>query len=242
MRKLLSLTFLLFAIEGHCASTGKILAEEAMDAKLSEGFEARMNVYVVENSGKRTFPMKIALIGAFGRERQRIIARGISPASIHDKFYAAERSPSGKIRAVSWDGTGNAAPFDAGKGIFSSGIVLRDLLSPWFSWANQREEGSSEAGDIRCTLLLSRNGEGESVESCLDHGLSLRTRMFGKERSEIRSIQVKETMKTGSGRIAARKLSVREQGGRTTEIEAYAGDEEYRIPPGAFSRLDGAEK
>src|ERR1035437_869848 len=82
------------------AISARDLAAIMLQAKYSDGFEARMNVFVTKPNGAHPLPFRLALIGQFAADKQRLVIRGISPELVRDRMYAAEQQRDGPLRAV----------------------------------------------------------------------------------------------------------------------------------------------
>jgi hypothetical protein len=215
-------------------------------AKHSEGFEVRMNVYVIAANGHRAPPIKVALIGQFNGEQQRLLWRGIAPDNIRNQYIAAERDATGHIRAIRYTGAApehksNVNPQSA---IFGSGLVLWDTFTPWWAWPTQGKIEATKIGKHECELIRSQpeetaGGTIKEVESCVDIAarISWQTRLLDADHALIRSITVGSIMRKNSGGAAAKKLSITEANKTVTKIEIYSGDEQYEITPETFSSL-----
>jgi hypothetical protein len=214
-------------------------------ARQSEGFEARMSVTLIGPDGRRTSPLKLAVIGQFGVDRQRLLIRGISPDKVRNRFIAAERNADGRIRSIEYgeygaDGSTGADPF---ANLFDSGLVIWDMLGSWWTWPKQTAAGSGQAAGHDCTLVRSQSNAGTSpirdVLSCVapDAKLALRTQLFDGRGALVRAISVDQTLRKPSGAIAARRLSITGPGNSVTEVEVYGGDEHYDITADTFAKL-----
>jgi hypothetical protein len=231
---------------GAESSAATALAESMRQARLSNGFEARMNVAVVKPDGRRAMPLKIAVIGQVGKERQRLLIRGISPEVVRNRYFAAEKTADGRIRAIEYGGEGSAGVAEASplERLFDSGLVIWDMFGPWWNWPKQELDGTERIAGRDCTLVRSQTDSVTSpireVVSCVDRDarLSLRTQFFDRRHALIRTISVERTTRLGSGATAAKKLSVTEADKSATEIEVYSGDEEYLIGADTFNKLD----
>lgn len=234
---------------GTVYAESPVQAVEAMrHARLSEGFEARMNVFVIAPDGRRAMPMKIAVIGQMRENRQRLLVRGISPESVRDRVVIAERNASGRIQSYSYAGRfdGAAKSVDPFSRIFGSGLVLWDLFTPWWDWPLQADVTGKPAGDHACLWVSSQTKEAASasirtVESCVEAkaALAWQTRLLNAQREPVREIKVSSAVRRSVGAgLAAKKLSIVEANKTVTEIEVYAGDEEYVISPEMFAPLE----
>ncbi|BBI99070.1 hypothetical protein FGKAn22_07630 [Ferrigenium kumadai] len=222
------------------------LVETMQKARLSEGFEARMNVAAIKPDGRRAMPLKIAVIGQIGKDRERLLIRGISPESVRNRRFAAGKTADGRIRAIEYgeqgsDGITETFPLAR---LFDSGLVIWDMFGPWWYWPKQELGGTERIAGRECTLVRSQTDTANSpireVVSCVDKDarLSLRTQLFDRRHTLIRTISVERTTRLGSGATVAKKLLVTEADKAVTEIEVYSGDEEYLIGADIFNKLD----
>jgi hypothetical protein len=214
-------------------------------ARQSEGFEARMSVTLVGPDGQRTSPLKLAVIGQFGVDRQRLLIRGISPDKVRNRFIAAERTADGRIRSIEYGerATDSSAGVDPFANLFDSGLVIWDMFGSWWAWSKQTAGGGGQAAGHSCTLVRSRSDTGISpireVLSCVDPDakLALRTQLFDGSGVLVRAISVDQTMRKPSGAMAARRLSITGHANSVTEVEVYGGDEHYDITADTFAKL-----
>lgn len=236
-----------FALPAHGAEpSAAALAETMQKARLSEGFEARMNVAAIKPDGRRAMPLKIAVIGQIGKDRERLLIRGISPDTVRNLRFAAEKTADGRIRAIEYGEQGSGSVVEASPfaRLFDSGLAIWDMFGPWWNWPKQELGGTDRIAGRECTLVRSQtdavNSPIREVVSCVDRDarLSLRTQLFDRRHALIRTISVGQTTRLGSGATAAKKLSVTEADKAVTEIEVYSGDEEYLIGADTFIKLD----
>lgn len=227
------------------AASAKAVAESMRKARLSEGFEARLNVFVTRASGAHPAPLKLAVIGQIFADRQRLVIRGISPEAARNRSYAVERGSDGRIRGVESRAAGEQNEFDPHARMFDSGLVAWDMLSPWWGWPKQILEGTEQIDGRDCLNLRSVTDDEKSpiseVESCVDiqAKISLRMRLYDKRHVLIRTTLVKQVIRKGdSGAVAAKKLAIRDAAKMLTDIEVYAGDEQYEITADTFAALD----
>ena len=222
------------------------LAKLMREAQLSNGFSARMNVAVIKADGRRMLPFKIALIGQMTADRQRLLIRGIAPASVGKHYFAAETSTDGVIRAIAYteQPSSMSVATPALTPLFDSGLVIWDMLSPWWDWPEQTLGEAEQIDGHACSVVTSLAPAGDlpvhEVVSCIDQDakLSLRTQLFDKRHRLIRTITVEHMMRMASGAMAAKRLTITEADRSRTEIEVYSGDENYLIGAETFSRLD----
>jgi hypothetical protein len=228
------------------AASMATLATSMKEAQRSSGFEARMSVSTTVAGAART--LKIAVIGQFTSERERLLVRGISPPEIRNRYFAAGRSADGRIRAIEYgenfaDGHAETNPFAK---LFGSELVLWDMFGAWWDWPRQLEGEMERSSGRDCTLVRSESDAAPSpireVISCidLDGRLSLNTQLFGSRHTLVRTIAVQKTMRKDSGFKAAKRLTVAGAGGAVSEIEVYSGDEHYAVPAETFASLDFA--
>lgn len=235
------------AVPAHGAETdAAALAETMMLARHSDGFEARMSVFVTQPDGRRAAPFKVAVIGQISAERQRLLIRGISPEKVRGRCFAAERSADGRIRAVEYGEGTMVKETDPYARLFDSGMTLWDMFGAWWSWPGQETGGSGRANGRACTLVRSRSAAAapvREVESCVDREakLALKTQLFDRRRKLLRTLSVERTMRKESGALAAKKLLVTETAGTLTEIEVYGGDEQYLVTADTFAALDAQQ-
>ena len=250
MKKIAGIFLVLLAAGAHpayCAdpSPAAPVAESMWQARQSAGFEARISVTLVLPDGRRTSPMKLAVIGQFGVDRQRLLIRGISPDKVRNRYIAAERTADGRIRSIEYaepgsEGTTQADPF---ANLFESGLVIWDMLGSWWTWPKQIAAGSGQAAGHDCTLVRSQSDAGiypiREVLSCVDPDakLALRTQLFDSRGALVRAISVGQTMRKSSGAMAAKKLSITGRDNSVTEVEVYGGDEHYDITADTYAKL-----
>ncbi len=224
--------------------SGEDLADAMMNRLYSDGFEARMTISVTKSSGAHAGPIKVAVIGQLGPWRQRLLVKGISPDSVRDHFVAAERKPDGSIHAIQYDGVSErVSDVDPFANLFETGVVVWDLLSPWWQWPLQRIVRTDHRGGRECTVVRSRRADAISpiaeVVSCVEPGtrLALRTQFFDARGALVRTKELGQIVHTASGSVA-KTLSIEEPNGSVTEIDVYGGDDQYSIRADTFSRLD----
>lgn len=227
------------------AASANALAESMRKARLSEGFEARLNVFVTKASGAHPALLKLAVIGQISADSQRLVIRGISPEAARNRSYAVERGSDGRIRGVESRAAGEQNEFDPYVRMFDSGLVAWDMLSPWWGWPKQFLEGTEQIDGRDCLKLRSVTDDEKSpiseVESCVDRQakISLRMRLYDKRHVLIRTTLVKQVIRKGdSGAMAAKKLAIRDAAKMLTDIEVYAGDEQYEITADTFAALE----
>lgn len=224
--------------------TAKELAEQMRQAQRSDGFMARMNVAVIEADGRRLMPFKVAVTGQNIADRQRLLVRGISPQTVRDRQFAAVRHAEGGIRAFSYGGQAADAEIPPQARLFDSGLVIWDMLSPWWHWPTQKLAGAEQVGGRACTLVESLAPKGDPaisrVVSCVlpGSGIALSTQIFDGRRKLARTLTVQSTMRRESGALAAKRLTIAEADRSRTEIEVYSGDENFQTGAETFSRLD----
>ena len=185
------------------------------------------------------------MIGQLGPEQQRLLVKGISPDSVHDRFVAVERKSDGSIRAIQYGGaSASVSEVDPFANVFETGVVVWDLLSPWWQWPQQRIAGADYRDGRDCIVIRSKRADGTSpiaeVVSCVDPDtrLALRTQLFDARGVLVRTKELSQTLRTASGSVIAKALSIKERNGSVTDIEVYGGDEQYSIRDDTFSRLD----
>lgn len=234
------------AAEPPAAASAELLAESMRQGKLSDGFEARMSVATVLPGGRHLPLFKLAVIGQFGAESERLLIRGISPDRVRDRFFAAERRSDGEIRSVSFAGSTAAgrALADPFAKLLDSGLTIWDMFSPWWNWPKQELGATERIAGRNCSIVRSQADSPataiQEVVSCVDRdaGLSLRTQLFDGRHALIRTIFVVQTVRRESGATAASRLLITGAGSPTTEIDIYSGDEHYRVPADTFAALE----
>jgi hypothetical protein len=238
---------MLSARDGYAADapvSGAALAETMRQARYSEGFEARLNVLVTKANGAHPAPFKLAVIGQMSAGRQRLLLRGIAPETVRDRFVAAQRGSDGKIRVVSYRAAKQPEEIDPQDKLFDSGLSAWDMFTPWWDWPKQFLQGKDRVGGRECEKIQSSTDEQDSavreVESCVDKqaGISLRTRLFDAHHVLLRTTSVSSVMRKDNGAQAAKKIAITDAGKIRTDIEVYAGDEEYQVTAETFSALD----
>lgn len=228
-----------FVQAAMAAPTAAELAARMREARLTPGFEARLQAVDVAPDGQRSEPIKLSIVGQVDAARRRLRVRGISPETIRGDMRLAEYR-AGCVRAV--DRNGTADPYAP---LFGTGLVVWDMLAPWWDWPQQSLAGKDRVAGRACVLVRSRSDARDApigeVRSCVDadEGLSLRTQFFDGQGALLRSITVATTMRKESGRLAAKKVTIA-AGNKITEAEAYSGDEHYEVAADAFAGLEGA--
>lgn len=225
------------------------VADTMKQAKYSAGFEARLNVLVTLANGAHPAPFKVAVIGQMSADQQRLLLRGISPDVVRGRHVAAARGNDGRIKAVSYRTPDDYAAVDPNARLFNSGLAAWDMFSPWWSWPHQTLGGTDQVNGRECRKIISStddtSGNIREVESCVDLAaiLSLRTRLYDERHALLRTTTVASVMRKGdSGRLVAKKLIVTEANRIRTEIEVYAGDDQYEISAETFAALDHPSK
>lgn len=250
--KIFLVCVLLGANPGYGAEPGipvsaSALAELMRKAMHSEGFEARLSIFITKANGAHPPPFKLAVVGQFVANKQRLLIRGISPESVHDRFIAAERGSDGLIRALAYRGQATSEPVESDpfSKIFDSGLTAWDMFGLWWSWPKQSLEGIERINGRECARIRSITDDKSiavrEVESCVDQQakISLRTKLFDSKHALIRATSVEKVVrKRKGGGMAAKKLSITDAGGVLTDVEVYAGDEQYEISADTFSALD----
>lgn len=249
MRRVATLLLLCTFAQAGLGADASALVETMKQARLSEGFEARMEVATIAANGRRALPFKLSAIGQIGKDRQRLRIRGISPDKVRGRYVAAERNADGRIRAIQYGEavSGNIEKSDPAARLFDSGLVLWDMFGAWWNWPQQSIEGTDRIDGRACTLVRSRTDDGASavreVLSCVDGNakLSLRTQLYDRRHALLRTIAVKQTMRKESGALAAKKLTVTEADRTVTEVEVYGGDEHYLVNADTYAPLDNSK-
>ena len=249
MRRFATLLLLCAFAQPGLGADVDALVETMKQVRLSDGFEARMQVATVAANGRRTMPFKLSVVGQVGKDRQRLRIRGISPDKVSGRYVAAERNADGRIRAIQYNeaASGSIEKANLAARLFDSGLVLWDMFGPWWSWPQQSIEGTDRIDGRACTLVRSRTDDDASpvreVLSCIsgDAKLSLRTQLYDRRHALLRTIAVKRTMRKESGALAAKKLTVTEADRTVTEVEVYSGDEHYLVNADTFTPLDSGK-
>lgn len=245
MKRILLGAVLLVALQASAAGlTGSAAAEKMRQARFSAGFEARMNVLVTLPNGAHPAPLKLSIIGQMSQERQRVLVRAISPAAVKDHYVVAERVTGRPMQAWAYDvklALMAIAPTD---GLFGTGLVTWDLFTPWWSWRRQELLGAGKVNGHDCEQIRSLADEPDSrvqsVESCINSttGVSYRTRLYDGQHALLRETRVEALVRKENGGQAAKKSRIKDGSGKTTDIEVYAGDEEYQVTAETFAVLD----
>ncbi|MEI7841583.1 MAG: hypothetical protein WCI39_01005 [Gallionellaceae bacterium] len=248
IRILLILFTYLFFAEAHSAEQeAHSIAAMMQQAKYSNGFEARLNISVTKANGAQAFPLKLAVIGQVAADKQRVVIRGISPDWVREQYFAVEQLQDGRIKAVQYQTAKMAefSPFDVNAKLLESNLVAWDMLSPWWGWPTQIFAGRGYINGRDCINIRSinnnKNAAIREVESCVDQQakVSLKTRLFGAQQQLLRMTTVVKLMAKGEeGAMIAKKLTIQEAGKMRTEIEVYAGDDQYQVSPETFAALD----
>ncbi len=219
-------------------------------ARVSEGFEVRMNVSSATPGGGAGVPFKLAVVGRFGADRQAVLVRGIAPERIRDHAVVTELAGDRGLRALAYGpGSDDASlPADPFARLFGSDLVAWDLLAPWWDWPAQEIVGAESRGGHDCVVVRSRPAPADrsvvrEVRSCVDQraGIALNTQLFDGRGHLLRSIAVTRLMRTQAGTWAAKVAAIRGADDRMTQVEIYGGDERYQVRPETFGRLDRDE-
>jgi negative regulator of sigma E activity len=227
----------MFAPAVLAAPNATELAARMREARLTPGFEARVQATNVSSDGQRSEAVKLAVIGQFDSSRRRLLVRGIAPESIRNENRLAEYRTN-CVRVLDRGGA-----IDPHAPLFGTTLVAWDMLTPWWEWPRQSLAGIDRVAGRACSLIRSRSADREApigeVLSCVDAdaGLALRTQLFDGHGVLVRSIAVVSTLRKESGLLAAKKLTIT-AGNMTTEAETYSGDEHYEIPTDTFAPLD----
>lgn len=228
----------MFAPAVLAAPNATELAARMREARLTPGFEARVQATNVSSDGQRSEAVKLAVVGQFDAARRRLLIRGIAPESIRNESRLAEFRAD-CVRALDRGGA-----IDPHAPLFGTTLVAWDMLTPWWEWPRQSLAGTDLVAGRACTLIRSRSAERDApireALSCVDAdaGLALRTQLFDGHGALVRSIVVDSTLRKESGLLAAKKFTVTARD-KTTELETYSGDEHYDIQNDAFMPLDG---
>lgn len=224
-------------------SDATALAAKIMRGRLSDGFQARMQVAVTDSDKRIHPPFRIAVIGERKPGHQRLLVRGISPAKVRNRLFTAEAESDQLTTMTSVDG-GNLSPVDPSTRLFDSGMVLWDLMTPWWRWPEQKIIGNSEVDGRECTLIRSRNGSRKApvaeVISCVEQEnlLPWRTELYGSDHKLLRIITVKRAIRTESGILAAKAMAIDLPGISSSDVQVYSGDEHYLITPATFALIE----
>ncbi len=243
--------FLLCALSlGHCEAIASRSASELVDAmraaRDSDGFEIRITLRM-QSAGSATEPTRLALIGQSGEEQGRLLVRAIAPAGIRDRSIVSERVGD-RVQSTAYaaDATSAATPADPMAEIFGTGLVVWDLMAPWWNWPEQVDEGPQTVNGHSCNQVRSRPDRRDvspvrEALSCVDAriGLAWKTMLFDGHRHLLRSIEVTRSIRTQAGYSAAKSASITDAQGGVTLVDVYSGDEHYRIGPQTFDAPAG---
>ena len=235
-----------YGAESQASLSPDVIADSMRQARRSDGFEARMSVATVRPNGRRSVPFKVSVIGRFGTATQRLLIRGISPDSVRNRFFAAEMSAAGQIRAVEYgerlaDGIAKVDPFSK---LFDSGLIIWDMFTPWWDWPKQSLRGKDQVAGHDCRNVRSQTDSDSLLVreaiSCVDtdQRVSLRTQLFDDRHTLLRTIVVLQVMRKASGVMAAKSISITGTDHWVTEVEVYGGDENYVLAPDTFAALE----
>lgn len=238
-------SFLLCAHAGYAVDdAAQALAGMMKQAKYSEGFEARLNVLVTMKNGAHPAPLRLAVVGQASADRQRLSIRALSPEAARKRAYVAERGRDGRIRMLE-HAANEYTEFDPLAKMFGAGVVAWDMFSPWWDWPSQSLQGVERIKDRECEKIRSvtddKNSVVQEVESCVDRQakLSLRTRLYDGKHALIRTTSVERVMRKGqSGALGAKVLTITDASQARTDLEVYAGDEEYLVSEETFAGLN----
>ena len=233
--------------EPATAPSAAALAKSVRQVRFSDGFEVRLSLTVIDADGHRAAPIKLAVVGQFGVDKARLVVRGISPDAVRDRFVAAERDPSGRLRVLQYarplaDGVAEADPLAR---LFGSDLVVWDMLSPWWDWPQQSAVGTGAVAGRDCRVVRSQANAPAAhvheVVSCVDAalGIALKTELLDARRSPVRTTVVEQVMRNVSGVAFVKRMTITSGDRSATEVEVYAGDENYLIGADTFAALDG---
>jgi len=232
--------------EPATAPSAAALAKSVRQVRFSDGFEVRLSLTVIDADGHRAAPIKLAVVGQFGVDKARLVVRGISPDAVRDRFVAAERDPSGRLRVLQYarplaDGVAEADPLAR---LFGSDLVVWDMLSPWWDWPQQSAAGTGAAAGRDCAVVRSQANllaaQVREVVSCVDAalGLALKTELLDARRAPVRTMAVEQVLRNVSGVAFVKRMTITSADKSATEVEIYAGDENYAIAADTFAALD----
>ena len=248
MKAACTLAFMVVLAGAACGAepAAAALAKSVRQARVSEGFEVRLSLTVIDADGHRAAPIKLAVVGQFGVDRARLVVRGISPDAVRDRFVAAERDAGGRVRALQYvtplaDGVAEADPLAR---LFGSDLVVWDMLSPWWDWPQQSAAGTGAVAGRDCTVVRSQANapaaQVREVVSCVDAalGLALKTELLDARRAPVRTTAVEQVLRNVSGVAFVKRMTITSADKSATEVEVYAGDENYAIAADTFAALD----
>lgn len=227
-------------------SSANDLVKAVRAQRSSEGFEARLQVVTTDSAGRRGAPMRLAVIGQFETNRLRLLFRAIAPGELRDRTIVAELTPDGRIVATerSTAEPSEAKTADPYAALFGSGLVVWDLLAPWWYWPGQFLEGTGTFFGQKCEIVRSRlraapTPISEAV-SCVrrDALLSLSTRLVDGRGEVVRTILLTQTARRESGALTPRRFTVAASNGSVTQVEIYSADEHHPIDATTFAMLD----
>ena len=118
------------------AMDASVMIEKVVNMRLSNGFEARMQIEVRNADHRILPPFKLAVIGESSLKQQRLLLRGIAPAKLRDIKLTVEATTEKALKALqsTASGTTTVDPFVP---LFDSGLVPWDLMAPWWRWPEQ---------------------------------------------------------------------------------------------------------
>jgi hypothetical protein len=165
---------------------------------------------------------------------------------VRDRFVAAERDASGRVRALQYvkplaDGVAEADPYAR---LFGSELVVWDMLSPWWDWPQQSAAGTGAGAGRDCSVVRSQasvpTAHVREVLSCVDTalGLALKTELLDARRAPVRATAVEQVLRNVSGVAFVKRMTITSADKSATEVEIYAGDENYAIAADTFAALD----
>src|SRR5664279_4445915 len=79
-----------YGVEPSASFSATEFAESMKQARYSDGFEVRMKVTTVDSDGRRSEPIKLAIIGQITSDQERLLVSGISPDKVRNRSLAAE--------------------------------------------------------------------------------------------------------------------------------------------------------
>jgi hypothetical protein len=237
-----------YGADGSDLPSPAALAETMRLARYSAGFEARMRISSVGPDGKQSAPFKVAVVGQIDSQRERLAISGISPPSIHDHSYAAERTADGRIRVIEYGARlpADLVEIEPTTRVFDSALVVWDMLAPWWHWPKQISGGVDHVDGRDCQNIRSVTNAGTppipEVVSCVDAKTRLpwRTQLFDRQHILLRTISTRRTMRMESGAVAVRRLTIADADRTVTDVDVYSGDEHYAISAATFAALDYA--
>ena len=229
------------------ADAGASLARAMREAHVSDGFEVRMSVSILEPDGDRRAPYRVAVVGQASGDGGWISVRPLVRQAGQAVNVVARLDAEGAVRAVRLNGRSGApaVAIDPYADRTLDGLSVWEMLSPWWQWPQQTLQGETQIAGRTCSLITSRatpDAIVRSVASCVDTRgrIALRTDLLDARGERLRRIEVTQVIRNARGSLNPKRILITEPGRAGVELDLYAGDEHYVVDREAFPALNDA--